>query len=101
MTVWAGLAVPAAHGGLSYPVARETAVDPPAAYEALREICPVAPVVGPFGQPAWLLTRFDDVCTALTDSRFGRAAIFAAPAGTAAAAACRDDAGVLLNTDPP
>jgi cytochrome P450/coproporphyrinogen III oxidase-like Fe-S oxidoreductase len=95
------MGMPVGHGRLSYPFTRETAVDPSATYEALRETCPVAPVIGPFGQPMWLLTRFEDVCTALSDSRFSRAAIFAAPSGTTVAAARRDDAGVLLNTDPP
>nr|AQM75238.1 NosB [Streptomyces sp.] len=40
-----------------------------------RNEAPIAPVTLPGGAPAWLVTRFDDVRTVLTDERFSRSPV--------------------------
>ncbi|ROO86205.1 cytochrome P450 [Actinocorallia herbida] len=47
-------------------------VDP--AFAELREKEPLCPVRLPYGEPAWLVTRHEDVKTVLADPRFSRAA---------------------------
>ncbi|NEA44944.1 cytochrome P450 [Streptomyces sp. SID10815] len=42
-------------------------------FEELRESEPLCPVRLPHGEPAWLVTRYEDVKTVLGDSRFSRA----------------------------
>jgi cytochrome P450 len=44
-------------------------LDPPPAYGALRDAQPVTRVTLRSGQPAWLVTRYDDVRAILTDPR--------------------------------
>jgi cytochrome P450 len=41
-------------------------------YEILRREAPVTPVTTPAGDPAWLVTRFDEVRAVLGDKRLGR-----------------------------
>ncbi|MFI0464412.1 cytochrome P450 [Saccharopolyspora sp. 5N102] len=48
-------------------------VDP--LYAVLRAQEPVCRVQFPYGEPAWLATRYEDVKVVLTDSRFGCAAV--------------------------
>ncbi|MFI8091871.1 cytochrome P450 [Streptomyces sp. NPDC086080] len=58
---------------VTLPVARECPFDPPAAYTALREETPVAPLaltVGPGGGTGWLVTRLADARAVLSDRRF-------------------------------
>ncbi len=43
--------------------------DPYAGYAALRDAGPVHRVAGPDGQPAWLVTRYEDVRRGLSDPR--------------------------------
>ena len=43
--------------------------DPHSAYAELREAGPVHRITGPDGQPAWLVTRYDDVRSAFADPR--------------------------------
>ncbi|GAB2829415.1 cytochrome P450 [Actinocorallia aurea] len=43
-------------------------------YADLRETEPLCPVRLPYGEPAWLVTRHEDVRTVLADPRFSRAA---------------------------
>ncbi|MEV4096471.1 cytochrome P450 [Streptosporangium saharense] len=57
---------------LNYPFPGETALEPPAEWERLREQCPVAHVRLPSGDQATLLTRYDDVKRVLADPRFTR-----------------------------
>ncbi|MER7128333.1 cytochrome P450 [Streptosporangium saharense] len=57
---------------LNYPFPGETALEPPAEWERLREQCPVAQVRLPSGDQATLLTRYDDVKRVLADPRFTR-----------------------------
>ncbi|WP_371584192.1 cytochrome P450 [Streptomyces sp. NBC_01314] len=47
-------------------------LDPPAAWERLRERCPVATVELPSGDRAKFLSRYDDVRALLSDPRFAR-----------------------------
>ncbi|SMF44607.1 cytochrome P450 [Streptomyces sp. Amel2xC10] len=51
------------------PVDRPTPVDPPTEFRRLRTDLPVAPLAFPDGPPGWLVTRYDDVRTALADPR--------------------------------
>ncbi|SDT11936.1 cytochrome P450 [Microlunatus soli] len=57
---------------LSYPLERPGPLEPPAEWETLRQECPVAPITFPSGDPAVLLTRYDDVRQVLSDPRFSR-----------------------------
>ncbi|MFJ6895196.1 cytochrome P450 [Streptomyces hokutonensis] len=71
---------PRDHGGiplspLSYPFSRSDMLQPPSVYEELRGEHPVATVVLPGGSTAYLVTRYNDVCTVLEDRRFSRAAV--------------------------
>ncbi|MFE0774152.1 cytochrome P450 [Streptomyces sp. NPDC058861] len=43
--------------------------NPHAAYQHLRDAVPVQRIAGPTGEPAWLVTRYDDVRSALADPR--------------------------------
>lgn len=57
---------------LRYPIAQESALEPPAEWADLRDRCPVAPVTLPSGDTAMLLTRYGDVREVLSDQRFTR-----------------------------
>jgi len=57
---------------LPYPLAYETALEPPTEWAELRSKCPVATVTVPDGSQAKLLTRYDDVKEMLADPRFTR-----------------------------
>lgn len=79
--------------------------DPYPVHERLRAACPVAPVVTPDGIDAWMITRYDDVRSALTDSRLIRDTrrIAEITGQRLEAAGDREDLQVphLHNTDPP
>lgn len=57
---------------LDYPFQPANAVEPPAEWAKLRQGCPVAHIRMPSGDPAVLLTRYDDVRQVLADQRFTR-----------------------------
>jgi len=57
---------------LSYPLPRQSALEPPVEWATLRQQCPVARITLPSGDEATLLTRYDDVKQVLSDTRFGR-----------------------------
>lgn len=57
---------------LSYPISADEALEPPAEWAELRSKCPVAHVRFASGDPATLVTRYDDVKNVLSDPRFGR-----------------------------
>jgi cytochrome P450 len=57
---------------LSFPFANPTALEPPTEWAELRQKCPVAHVTLPSGDPAMLVTRYDDVRQVLSDPRFPR-----------------------------
>ncbi|RRO15431.1 cytochrome P450 [Saccharopolyspora rhizosphaerae] len=54
------------------PFERPNVLDLAPLYEVLRREAPVAPVTTPAGDPAWLVTRYDEVRQLLGDKRFGR-----------------------------
>jgi cytochrome P450 len=55
---------------LDYPFPRESRTDPPESIARLRATRPVSLVRQPTGEPAWLLTRYDDIRHVLADRRF-------------------------------
>lgn len=85
---------------LSFPSAREHPLDPPLVQTELRETCPVVGVELHDGQPAWLVTRYDDIRTVLSDDRFSSAELwrFAGSANRAAAERAETSFTVM---DPP
>ncbi|GLF95637.1 cytochrome P450 [Streptomyces yaizuensis] len=84
---------------LHYPFPRPSAVQVPPVYEKLRGECPVAKVKLPSGDDGYVVSRYDDVRTVLSDLRFSRAAMLAegAPRLTAAPPM----GGSLFTMDPP
>ncbi|MHA7631271.1 cytochrome P450 [Corallococcus sp. M7] len=52
------------------PTARTCPFDPPPEYRRLRVEQPISRVVTPRGDPAWLVTRHEDIRAVLTDRRF-------------------------------
>ncbi|MER6917178.1 cytochrome P450 [Streptomyces sp. NPDC000594] len=95
----AAQAVPADETELHYPFPRPSAVEVPPVYEKLRGECPVAKVRLPSGDDGYVVSRYDDVRTVLSDLRFSRAAMLAegAPRLTAAPPM----GGSLFTMDPP
>ncbi|MGW0573561.1 cytochrome P450 [Streptomyces tauricus] len=82
----------------SYPFASgKLDLDP--LYAALRREEPVCRVRLPYGEPAWLATRYEDVKVVLGDSRFSRAAAVGRdqPRSRPYAAG----AGAMISLDPP
>jgi cytochrome P450 len=57
---------------LQLPLARPNILELAPLYEVLRREAPIAPVTTPAGDPAWLVTRFEEVRLLLGDKRFGR-----------------------------
>ncbi|WP_190813776.1 cytochrome P450 [Saccharopolyspora pogona] len=57
---------------LQLPFERPNVLDLAPLYEVLRREAPVMPVTTPAGDPAWLVTRFDEVRELLSDKRLGR-----------------------------
>ncbi|MFI9079217.1 cytochrome P450 [Streptomyces sioyaensis] len=72
-----------------------------AAYAALREAGPVHRITGADGSPAWLVTRYDDVRSALADPRFSLDRRHAGPGGYRGFALPPALDANLLNMDPP
>ncbi|MEU3518907.1 cytochrome P450 [Streptomyces sp. NPDC006654] len=54
------------------PFARPNVLELAPLYEVLRREAPITAVTTPAGDPAWLVTRFDDVRDLLSDKRLGR-----------------------------
>jgi cytochrome P450 len=57
----------------AYPFGASHGLDLDETYAYLREHEPLAAVRQPFGDRAWLVTRYDDVRSVLSDTRFSRA----------------------------
>jgi cytochrome P450 len=57
---------------LQLPFARPNVLDLAQLYEVLRREAPITPVTTPAGDPAWLVTRYEEVRLLLGDKRFGR-----------------------------
>ncbi|MEV0369063.1 cytochrome P450 [Streptomyces sp. NPDC050636] len=75
--------------------------DPHAAYAALREAGPVHRITGMDGNPAWLVTRYDDVRRALADPRLSLDKRHATPGGYRGFSLPPALDANLLNMDPP
>ncbi|MGW7365933.1 cytochrome P450 family protein [Streptomyces sp. NPDC054841] len=75
--------------------------DPYGAYERLRGSAPVHKVAGPDGSPVWLVTRYEDVCAALADSRLSLDRSNAGPGGYRGFALPPALDANLMNMDPP
>lgn len=58
----------------TFPFSEPHRLDPEPLYAELRRQEPLSRVQLPFGEPAWLATRYDDVKVVLGDPRFSRAA---------------------------
>jgi cytochrome P450 len=67
-------------------------------YADLLEHEPLSRIRPPYGDEAWLLVRYEDVETALTDLRFSRAAIVSRDTPRLSP---HKQGGGLLDTDPP
>ncbi len=57
---------------LQLPLPRPNILELAPLYEVLRREAPITPVTTPAGDPAWLVTRFEEVRLLLGDKRFGR-----------------------------
>lgn len=57
---------------LQLPLPRPNVLDLAPLYDVLRREAPIAPVTTPAGDPAWLVTRYEEVRLLLGDKRFGR-----------------------------
>ncbi|MCK2239290.1 MULTISPECIES: cytochrome P450 [unclassified Crossiella] len=77
-------------GAPPFPFARPSVTEPPVEYARLRAQEPVSRVTTNSGEPAWLVTRYEDIRFVLSDLRFGVRA-------PGAAAATEDS----LFQDPP
>ncbi|GGL05780.1 cytochrome P450 [Streptomyces flaveus] len=84
---------------LGYPFEQAPGLQQCPMYAHLRETDPVAKVRMPSGDQAFLLTQYEDVRTALSDTRFSRAATL--EPGAPRLAAAPQNFKSLLNMDPP
>ena len=78
-----------------------TSPDPYADYAALREAGPVHRIAGTDGNPAWLVTRYDDVRQALADPRLSLDKSNGLPGNYRGLALPPALDANLLNMDPP
>jgi nocardicin N-oxygenase len=84
---------------LNYPVPRESATAPPAAYAEQQRDRPVCPIKLATGFDAVLVTRYPDVKQVLSDTRFSRDALF--EPGAARSQLAEPDRDSLISIDPP
>ncbi|GHF68206.1 cytochrome P450 [Streptomyces griseosporeus] len=84
---------------LDYPFHRPSAIEVPPVYDELRQRCPVAHVRLPSGDEGFVVSRYDDVHTVLSDARFSRAATTAP--GAPQLTRTPPLAGGLFTMDPP
>lgn len=85
--------------GIAFPFSSPRPLEMPAEFGWLREKEPVARVTFPTGDRGWLVTRYDDVRTVLTDPRFSRAAATAPDAPRMRPLPA--DGKSMLGMDPP
>jgi len=64
-----------------FPTITAQGLDPDPLLAELRESEPIARVQLPFGEPCWVLTRYEDVRAMLADPRFSRAATIGTDVG--------------------
>lgn len=86
-------------GELRYPFHRPSAVRVPPVYEELRAQCPVAKVRLPSGDEGFVVSRYEDARTVLSDLRFSRAATVAEDAPKLTVTAPMPSS--LFTLDPP
>ncbi|RZT85837.1 cytochrome P450 [Pseudonocardia sediminis] len=88
---------PVAH---SYPLGESAQLDFAPGYAELRRDEPLTRVRLPYGEEGWLVTRYDDVRTVMSDPRFSRAAVVGAdvPRALPERPAQPDS---IINIDPP
>jgi len=84
---------------LCFPFAPPTLFEPPAEFAMLRGTEPVARVLLPSGDQAWLVTRYSDVRQVLSDPRLSRAA--ATAPGAPRLGPVRPEAKSMMAMDPP
>jgi len=84
---------------MAYPIARANPTEYPEEYARLRAEQPVCPITMPTSDPAWLVTRHEDVKKVLADRRFSRAAMCADDAPRLQAV--RPSPYSILSMDPP
>ncbi|MEV6716309.1 cytochrome P450 [Lentzea sp. NPDC051208] len=86
---------------LRFPFAGGPHGEPPDEYAQLRAESPVTPVVLASGSRAWLVTRYADIRTVLTDDRFSRS--IGADGGPRISSGIDPylDSALLIHTDPP
>ncbi len=84
---------------MAYPFARSAPLVTPPEYAMLRGQRPVAAMKLPTGSRAYLVTRYDDVKTVLSDVRFSRAALARPDAPQVSPIPM--PANALFTTDPP
>ncbi|WP_327309815.1 cytochrome P450 (plasmid) [Streptomyces sp. NBC_01298] len=75
--------------------------NPHAAYQQLRDTAPAQRIAGPTGEPAWLVTRYDDVRAALADPRLSLDKTNAAEGSYRGLSLPPALDANLLNMDPP
>ncbi|HEX6471607.1 MAG TPA: cytochrome P450 [Streptosporangiaceae bacterium] len=83
----------------THPLPRSVPTEPPAEFARLRDERPVCPIRLPTGPTAWLVTRYEDTKTVLSDPRFSRAALFRP--GAPRAQVVEPDPDSILSMDPP
>ncbi len=88
-------------GGCPYhfPTVTEQGLDPDPLLVELLEREPVAAVQPPYGGECWLVTRYDDVRTALSDLRFSREATVGLDVGRTQPVSYAGSS--ILGMDPP
>ncbi|TQS44711.1 cytochrome P450 [Cryptosporangium phraense] len=84
---------------MPYPVTAPAGLEADPALARLRDEQPVCPVQLPYGEPAWLATRYQDVRTVLGDPRFSRA--LATGRDEPRMRAYRSSGSTILSLDPP
>ncbi|MGY4968027.1 cytochrome P450 [Streptomyces nigrescens] len=83
------------------PTVRSCPFDPPEEYRTLREQEPVAPVTFPDGAAGWLVTRYEDVRTVLSDPRFSAKRSVLRPGGGGMEDAPPPPPGLFIIMDAP
>jgi cytochrome P450 len=87
----------APHEPYAYPFEREVPTEPPSLYARLQREEPVAPVRLPTGDPAFVVTRYEDTKLVLSDPRFSNNRN--RPGVARPVAMARDDS--MVGMDPP